>query len=387
MFTKKKVWLALLTLIALGGIAYWQHRTVLAHYYVRQLAGAYGDHREEWAKKAASVDDAAVPLVLDNLASSDPIVCGNMSAALFHVAKNAGFSHLRTVELAEQVKGRFAGFSTPGQEKTLLAWTRIMQDHQKARGQDGGAEEQDRNAKPLPAPLTKVISSILIESEKQNELRGASLLLAAELVDCVQPGQWVDACRAMAERGLGDPLPGTRAAAIQLLLRQPMRGDKELLAKVVPLLRDKAAPVRRAALLALAAEADVARDESLLPFLHDDDPEMQEICQMAMRKRGLTDDDLRLARMISDPSPATRVRVVLHFHRLPDLNLSAWLRQLSHDASPLVRAAAVRAAGDYPHVDLAERLRELASTDPDETVRLNAQHYLAARAAPALPER
>ena len=41
-----------------------------------------------------------------------------------------------------------------------------------------------------------------------------------------------------------------------------------------------------------------------------------------------------------------------------------------------VRAAAVRAAGEHPHVDLADRLRELAANDPCDVVRWNARYYL-----------
>ena len=88
----------------------------------------------------------------------------------------------------------------------------------------------------------------MLDAEKKDALRGASLLLAAELLECVQPGQWVDACREMVERGVGDPAYGTRLAAVKLLLRESMRKEKELLAKAVPLLRDPEPTVRRAAI-------------------------------------------------------------------------------------------------------------------------------------------
>jgi hypothetical protein len=101
---------------------------------------------------------------------------------------------------------------------------------------------------------------------------------------------------------------------------------------------------------------------------------------MALRKRGLTDDDVKLARLISDKAPATRLRVLRHLDQMPDLNLAEWLRQLSLDPAAAVRAAAVRAMGENMQVDLTERLREMAERDPSETVRQNAQYYLRQRA-------
>ena len=174
----------------------------------------------------------------------------------------------------------------------------------------------------------------------------------------------------------------TRLAAVQLLLRAPMRKDKEMLEKAIPLLHDPAPIVRRAALIALASESDLVRDEALLPFLHDEDAQMQYLCEMTLRKRGLTDDDLKLARLISDKNPAMRMRVLLHIQDMPDLNLSEWLRQLSLDAAPAVRAAAVRAVGENPQIDLSDRLREMALGDPSETVQQNAQFYLRKRPHP-----
>jgi hypothetical protein len=360
----KKISITLLVLAVFAGVAYWQHKPALAWYYVRQLSFAYQENREGFARKVASLEETALPSVLDHLRSSDSMECMNMARALFHLSKQWGPADPRTQQMVETIQTRFGEFSLPGQEKTLLCLTSVLQ-------LDG--------PRPLPAPLMKVVSTIMIDAERKPELRGASLLLAAELVVCVHPGQWTDVCRAMAERGIHDPSPGPRGAALQLLLREPMRTDKDLLAKVVPLLRDKAVTVRRVALLVLASESDLVRDEALLPLLHDDNLELQDLCQSALRKRGLTSDDLKLARMISDPNPAKRVRVLLHFHQMPDLNHAAWLRQLCQDSSSAVRAAAVRAAGDYPQVDLGDRLREMAQNDPCDAVRLNAAYYLRQR--------
>jgi HEAT repeat protein len=131
--------------------------------------------------------------------------------------------------------------------------------------------------------------------------------------------------------------------------------------------------------LTLASETEVVREEAFLPLLHDDDLQVQYLSELALRKRGLKDDDLAMARLISDKNPLTRLRVLHYLARMPEINLREWLRQLSHDPEPAVRAAAVGATALYPHVDMTQRLREMAERDPSDAVRENARYYLQLR--------
>jgi HEAT repeat protein len=364
-FASKKTWIALLLTAGLACLGWWQREPIVAWHTVRQLANASPDNCEEWANRVAALDDAAVPRLLDRLQCQDAQACANLQSALAMLARRWGPTNPRSIALVEEIRGRFSAFSLAGQEQALLSLTNLLQ-------QDG--------PRPLPPKLTKAVSEVLIAAEKQRDLQPAALRLAAELVVCVQPGQWADVCRAMAERGMKDEREATRVAAVHLVLREPLRQDRELLEQVIPLLSDPEASVRRAAVVALAPAKDVIREETLLPLLHDEDAQVQYLCEMALHKRGLTDDDLKLARLISDKAPATRLRVLRHLDQMPDLNLREWLRQLSLDPAPAVRAAAVRAMGENLQIDLSERLREMAERDPSETVRQNALYYLRQRA-------
>jgi hypothetical protein len=367
-FTNKKTWLIVVVLVTLTGVAWWQRQPVLAWYYVRQLSNANQENREAYTKKVTELDEAALPHLLDGMQNSDAIVCGNLQHALGLLTRKWGIEDSRSQSLLARLNTRFDSFSLAGQEKVVLLLAGVLQQN---------------GPKPLPPSLTKNVSEILLSADKKIELRGASLLLAAEFVDCVQPGQWVEPCRGMAERGLKDERGNTRVAALQLLRREPMRKSKDLMEKTVPLLRDPEAAVRRAALVVLASESELVREEAFLPLLHDDDDQVQYLCEMALRKRGLRDDDIKLARMISDKNPLIRMRVLPYFHEMPDLNLGEWLRQLSQDPEPAVRAAAVRAVADHPQIDLSQRLREMAERDPSPAVRQNARYYLQQRTARA----
>jgi HEAT repeats len=366
MLTNRRTWLTLILVAGLAGVAYWQREPALAWYYVRQLSLAYPDTCEVHAKKVAELDEAALPRVLSELQNEDAIVCANMQYALMLMMKRWGVGDSRSPALIERLQAQFADFSLAGQEKVVVLLIGFLQ-------QDG--------TKPLPPRLTKSVSEILIAAEKTKGLRAVALLLVAELMDCVPAGQWVDDCRAMAERGLIDERPGARIAAVQLLLRESMRADKELVEKAIPLLRDADAAVRRAAIVSLASETEIVREEYFLPLLHDDDAQVQYVSELALRKRGLLDDDIKMARLISHPKASVRLRVLHYFPHMPELNLASWLRQLSNDPEPAVRAAAVRASADYPHVDFSQRLREMVETDPAESVRENARYYLSRRSS------
>jgi HEAT repeat protein len=362
---KTKVWLFVALLLGLGGACWWQRDPILSWYYVRQLTEASDGQLETYAQKLAHLGEGATPRLLDGLCETDPAVCAKMQYPLILMAKKWGHADTRTSTLVVHLHTRFGEFSPVGQEKAVLLVTNLM---------------QNEGAKPSPPRLTKVVGEFLTMAEKNIELRAACLLLLAELVDCVQPGQWVDAGRAMTQCGLEDARPECRVSALRVLLREPMRKDRELLEKALPLLRDKTAAVRKHAVLVLAAENEVAHEDSFLKLLHDDDPEVQFLCENALRKRGLSDDDIRIARMLSDREPTTRMRVLQYLRRVPDVNLDSLLRQLSNDPAKAVRAAAIRAAADYPHVDLSKRLTEMAASDPEESIRMNARYYLQERA-------
>jgi HEAT repeat protein len=260
------------------------------------------------------------------------------------------------------VHQRFGNWSPLGQISGLNVMTAML-------SQDG--------PKTWPPSLTRNAGELLSACRDRPELRGSALALAGALLERVPPGQCLDVSRVLAEKGLTDRFPRTRLAAVKLLMRSPLHEEDALLAKVAPMLGDASPVIRRAALVALASARDIVSEDELLPLLHDADFEIQQLCEAALRSRGLGDEHIEMARDISDTSPAARLRVIERIGRARDLdNPTAWLRRLSQDGCAAVRAAAIRAASQHPRVDLGDRLREMAQHDPSETVRQNAQYYL-----------
>ena len=358
----RKFWLfAAAGATLLAGLAWSQRTPVLTWYYLRELADANEETRASWVQRVVTLDTAAVPGLLDLLHRRDPTVCASVEQTLATLIKRWGADDPRTVALADELHERFATMSPFGQVSGLQVMTVVLR-------QEG--------PRTWPASLTRGAGDLLQASRDRPDLCSAALVLASALLDRVPSGQWLDTCRALADKGLNDRLPRCRLAALQLLMRAPLQGEPALLARVVPMLHDDDVALRRAAIVALAPARATVSEDDLLFLLHDADLEVQQLCAAALRSRGLNDDHIELARLISDPNPAARLKVLDRLARIGDLDPAAWVRRLSQDPSAAVRAAAVRAAAYNPRIDFGDRLREMAEHDPSETVRQNAVFYL-----------
>jgi hypothetical protein len=79
---------------------------------------------------------------------------------------------------------------------------------------------------------------------------------------------------------------------------------------------------------------------------------------------------------MTDARPEIRLQVLEHLGPAADLAPGVWLRRLSHDPAPAVRAAALRALAEQPQLGLRDRLEQMAQNDPSPTVQQLASHYL-----------
>jgi hypothetical protein len=358
-----KTLLAIVSLVlGLAGFGWWQRAPLLAWYYVRGLSGAGDTEREMWVQRVCSLDSEAVPSLLACLRRDNPPACANTRAAVVHLVEAWGNADPRSLSMAEQMAEALPGFSRCGQQAALECAVMLL------KGKGGGA--------PPPARAAVATGRMLAVAATQDAgVQTAALALAELLLQTDTPGPWRDRLRDVVSAALKNPEPASRVQAIRLTLHEALREDSELQALIVPLLHDPQTPVRRAALLAVGmAEQEVSEDD-LLPLLHDPDADVRRLCEEALRGRGLREGHLKLARLISDARPAARLEVLDHLACAADLEPGAWLRRLSQDPSPAVRAAAVRAAAAQTQVDLSDRLRELARDDPSPTVRQIAAHY------------
>ena len=361
-FRVKHFLLLLSLLIVLAGIGWWQRTPLLAWYYVRGLSGAENEDRETWVTRVVGLDSAAVPALLACLRRDNPQACGNVQAALVHLVAHWGSSDPRTQELAEKVTESFPGLSGSGQQSALALVIEFFRGQTPAAG---------------PPTLAIAAERMLTAAAQAKEpgVQARALALAEVIMEAATLSSCRDSLRGLVSAGLKNPDAETRIRAVHLTLHETFREDNALRAQVAPLLHDSETSVRRAAVLGVGMAEQIVTEDELLPLLHDADAEVRRLCEGALRGRGLRDDHLKLARLISDARPSARLEVVDYLLEASDLEPGAWLRRLSQDPSPAVRAAAVRAAAAQTRVDLSERLRDVAQSDSSPTVRQLAGHY------------
>jgi hypothetical protein len=361
---KRTTWAVLGVFAVLAVVVAWQRVPLLAWHRIRNLAVADEERRNACVDRVVALDVAALPGLLARLRDSDVIVCTNMQAALVALAKTWGPNDPRGLALAEGLRDGFEPFSLAGQGSALQTMASLLRDGEP------------------PATMVSAAVAMIESAEKHPELHCLSINLASMMVETTPGCEAL--CRRLVEGGIVAESPHARVAAVQLAAHEPLRKDEKLLRNLVPLLKDKSAPVRRATLLTLGREANLIDTDGLLFLLHDDDVEVQHLCEVTLQSRGLSERDVQMARLISDEKPAARLRVLQHLGRNSEVgDVGVWLQKLSEDPSAAVRAAAVRTAGLHPNASTNELLRRMSQQDPSETVRLNAQHYLQLQATAA----
>jgi hypothetical protein len=362
----KKGLAAVTVLLTLAAVLWLKRTPLLTWYYLRGLAAASEAERDTWVRRVAGLDRAAVPGLLACLRRDDAGVCANARAALACLVENWGLEDARTFDLVRRLAETFPALSAPGKRTTLDLEALML-----APGKD-----------PPPPAAVEGAGRVFKATALGNDpsLHGPALALADALVDRDPPADVREAIAQLARAGLTSPDPDNRALAVSLTRARALGENKGLLERVVPLLRDPSAAVRRQAIRAVGLRDKLVSTEDLLPWLHDRDSEVRRWCVKALRGRGLSGLEIRLGKLISDRRPKERLKVFLFLRPAQDGEPAVkapgdWVSRLYEDPEPAVKIAAARATCELRLVGLMDRLRELAQNDPSPTVRQAAEFY------------
>jgi hypothetical protein len=363
----KKV-LGALVLVVLSGAAVlvWMERApLLAWYYVRNLAQASQGDREVWVERVATLGEPALGDVLDCLNNPSPACCDNARAVLDKLTAEWGLGDARTVSLALRCGRDFQHMSPEGQKNVLDL----------AAGWFAPAAGERGNAGGLVPPCSRLLAEAV--ATKDADVQAHALELCGVLIKQPQGNEALSSGRELVRVCLASDKAAVRVQAVQLTMNPGM----DLLEQVAALLGDPAVEVRRCAILAVDPENPAGErvlDDVLLPSLHDPDEEVRDLCEAVLLRRGRTPRQIQLGRLLKHPNPVERIQVVDLLLQAPDLDPGLSLRLLSHDPSPAIRAAAIRAIRELSLVQLNDRINEMSQSDPSPTVVFLARRYLAA---------
>jgi hypothetical protein len=364
---KKLVAAGLLVVLLIGAGVGWMERVRLqSWYYLRGLAKAGEADRERWIERVAGLGEPAVEGLLDGLTGDDR-ACRNAAAALDHLARTWGSSDPRTADLVTREAHLFSQMNPAAQAQLLHGMAGWFSD-----------------SPPTPE-LAHACSRILTDANSTSDpdTQLGALELAGSLLRRRGGSEVLRPARDLARAGLQSRSAINRLRAVRLSFHPGM----DLLENVAALLRDPAAEVRQAVILAVGSADRVVRDEELLPSLHDPDPKVRSLTKDALQGRGLRPEHLELGWLLTHPDHHMRIKVLDHLREASDLDPGLWLRRLSHDKKKSVRAAALRVMSHLTLIDLTDRIDQMARSDPSPTVAQLAQYYLQHKREPAPVER
>lgn len=359
--SRKKLLVLLLGggLVILAGVGWLERTPLLVYYAVHRLRTAEARERQPWVDKVAGLDVAALPQLVECLRRNEPQACASVRAALQEMVRRWDQDDSRRVRLAEQLVERFAEMSEEGALLALETQENLF----------CGSVTTSSGPDLLPAVAQMIARSV---ATGNTNVHSRALGLAAKCVQAKPQPELIHACRKITLRCLTDQAQRNRIEAIRFAAR-PEIGSLEA---VVPLLNDPVPEVRRAAILALGPAPAALNTDDLLAWLHDTDSGVRSLCETALRGRGLATEHIKLGRLMTDRRPEIRLQVIEQLRRVSDLEPGVWLRRLSHDPAPAVRAAAVRAAAEQAVPSLKDRLEQMAQNDPCASIRQLAQYYL-----------
>jgi hypothetical protein len=315
-------------------------------------------HREIWVNRVVHLDAASVGPLLQGLRRPDERACTNLCAALQQLFEQWSGEDERRRDLNDHLVEAFGAMSVEGRCAVLTMVARWDVRDDRNHGQ----------------PTCSVRLLQIAVGCTDAKVPGCTLPVAENLLIHADAPETVNAVQQVIRACVQSDDPAIRIRAIHLA-EQPAAKS---LAHVLPCLSDSVPEVRRAAMLALGTAESLITTDDLLRWLHDGDDGVRRLCEEALRSRGLRDDHVRLGRLLTDSHAEMRLRVLDLLRSAEDLEPGIWLRRLSHDPAPAVRAAAIRFAAESAPANLTDRLEQMAQNDPCTTVRQLAQYYLSA---------
>jgi hypothetical protein len=347
--------LGLAVLLLIGGGGAWLERASLRTWWVlRGLKQADESERDVWVERAADLGEPAVEGLLGCLDEGDDRARDNAAAALDHLARNWGADDPRTADLAGKL-ARAYGKLGPAAQACLLGRMAAWLD------------------RPPSPGLVTACSRLLSEAAGNEETLGAALELSRALLRHPQTCEAVRSAREVARAGLRSPSADDRLQAVRL----GMLPGVDVLHETAALVEDPDVHVRRAVVVAIGPSDQGAHEKELLGRLHDADAEVRRLAEEALKGRGVSAEHLLLGKLLAHPAWSQRLRVLDYLgEESHTLDVGLWLRRMSHDPSPAVRAAALRVMSQQRQIDLSDRIDQMAQSDPSPAVAFLARHYL-----------
>lgn len=174
----------------------------------------------------------------------------------------------------------------------------------------------------------------------------------------------------------------SRLAAMRCLAALPI---DTAAAPALELLQDSETFVRAETIRYFALRGNLISEEQLLKLAVEEKPLAARSAELALKSRGLTDDQIALGKSILDKDPQVRVSVIEKLDESMDIDPGIWLARLVEDSDASVRLKAIEAVAKRKvSRELLRRLQVISETDSSDAVRKSAEQVLRAQSTASL---
>jgi hypothetical protein len=327
--------------------------------------GAVGDAKNMLAESDASQVRELVKQMMNAPGAAE--AAGQLRQHIDQLVKQGSPAAAPTMLLAvECLAPKFSSFDAQTRQLSLTLLSEILGWYDRSPASCWGA---------LLPPSKSMLHSALADSSADVTIAALRLIAACwqwSPPDAEAPaerkslGTWKAELHERCVELLDHREPRSRAAAAVTVVSVPI---DTAAAKALPLLADESAFVRRHLLLALSERPELLASDDVLPFLNDADAAVRNTADVVLSCRGLSREQIALAIRATNPSPLVRAQAPRYIIDSIAVDRVVWLTQLSRDPAVPVRSEAVRALAQVADADCTARLREMAESDGDATVR------------------
>ena len=346
-----------LALASAGGFLAWKHQELLTAWKVHQLPQAGIAEQRQILSSLAENPDLSTGWLLYSLSqSTTPEEAEALGQGLVQISENLSEEALDT-----HVARAASLFKTmePFAQAETMTWLA------KAFSTETSPTLTERRS----TAIRRLMDSAYLSEE--NSVQAAALQMSVGILKQNPPAEVMGSIKQLVSAGAKSESSQVQIQAITVALNP----KTDCLQEVAICLKSPHKEVRQAAILALGPASETIMDEVLLPSLHDEDQTIVHLTETALQARGLREDQIRLGKLMADPKPVKRLEVLDHLSATRDIDPMIWLKKMSNDPSPAVRAAAARAMIQEKVTTNGNNDRKTEKLDMSESVKRLAGFY------------
>lgn len=353
----------ILTIVSGAVAGLWQQNAIIAWYHAWKLQSATPEMLPGYVRSFDAKGLQGTEALISCFQSQNETSCQNARWVLVKIINCWKPSDQRRITVAQQLAALAPRFSPLGQTESLGVFQELMQNDP---------------SHSSPREVQIALSAVVAHACSQAESRLATYETLNQLLQNREniEESLLKQSKSLVIVGTKSEQEAIRLASIRLAVLPGLQLQEHLVPLLTGTNADPSIEVRQLLLLALGEHEKLVATDDLCRYLNDSDKEVRAITERVLQVRGLSQNQIKLARLMHDQNAVSRAELPGLVLGTPEVDSYQWMEKLSKDPAPAVRAAAARAIGVSTDQRLSTLLKVISEQDQDQTVVQIARYYL-----------